>query len=447
MDFDRTVKRLPKDPGETGWNKLLPPAPSARTLQEDIHADWLIIGAGFAGLASARELSRLCPGDKIVLLDAVRVGEGPAGRNSGFMIDLPHDISASSYAGAEEKDRKQTAMNRLAISFARDAAQEYGLSKEAFNLSGKINAAATESGMRHNAQYARHLSSMGEEYRFLNAGEMKDMTGTEYYQGGLYTPGTAMIQPAMFVRAMATGLADKVMIFENSPVTNLKHSGGEWTARTPTGSVRAPKVILAVNGHVENFGFYKRQLMHVFTYASMTSALTTTEVKRLGGIPQWSATPADPMGTTVRRISGTGGDRIIVRNRFTYNPGMEVSGERLEAIKRSHVKSFKARFTQIKDTQMEYTWGGRLCLAWNSVSAFGEIESGLFSACCQNGVGAAKGTHAGIMAARLATRTTDPDLDDLIGQVKPKHLPPEPFAWIGVNTTLRWKEWQAGREL
>ncbi|MCA9772984.1 MAG: FAD-dependent oxidoreductase, partial [Myxococcales bacterium] len=49
-----------------------------------------IIGAGFAGLAAARRLAQLRPQDTVVILEARAVAEGPAGRNSGFMIDLPH---------------------------------------------------------------------------------------------------------------------------------------------------------------------------------------------------------------------------------------------------------------------------------------------------------------------------------------------------------------------
>ena len=33
----------------------------------------------------------------------------------------------------------------------------------------------------------------------------------------------------------------------------------------------APKVILGVNGHVQDFGHFSGRLMHVFTYASMTA--------------------------------------------------------------------------------------------------------------------------------------------------------------------------------
>ena len=58
-----------------------------------MNADYLIIGGGFAGLSAARRLNQLEPTAKIVVLEACDIGEGPAGRNSGFMIDLPHNLA------------------------------------------------------------------------------------------------------------------------------------------------------------------------------------------------------------------------------------------------------------------------------------------------------------------------------------------------------------------
>ncbi|MFL4471751.1 NAD(P)/FAD-dependent oxidoreductase [Tateyamaria armeniaca] len=441
------VTRLPRDPGPAGWNRLLPdPDPPSR-LEGNITADWLVIGAGFAGLAAAHRLAKHVSGARIVVLDAVRVGDGPAGRNSGFMIDLPHDLTSHDYGGALDSDLAQTQDNRAGIAHAAEMAQEYDLSAEAFAMSGKINAAASAKGAAHNRDFARHLAAMGEAHEMLDSAQMRDLTGIDYYESGLFTPGTAMIQPAMFVRGVARGLrSNRITIHENSPVIALERRG-DWVARTPKGQITAPRVILAVNGHLGSFGHMQGRLMHVFTYASMTRPLGADEVARLGGNPVWGVTPADPMGTTVRRISGTGGDRIVIRNRFTFAPKMEVNAARIARIGRDHDRAFARRFPQLEGVSMEYRWGGRLCLSRNSVQVIAELDEGLYSACCQNGLGTAKGTFAGGLAADLSMGIASPALDRALAADPPTRLPPAPIAGIGANMHIRWAEMRAGKEL
>ena len=211
--------------------------------------------------------------------------------------------------------------------------------------------------------------------------------------------------------------------------------------------VSAPCVILAVNGHAESFGFFQRRLMHVFTYASMTRELTAEETKRLGGQSTWGILPADPMGTTVRRISGTGSDRIVIRNRFSYDPSMVVGDDRLDRVAINHDRSFAARFPMLDGVEMQCRWGGRLCLSRNGVPAFGEIEKNLYAACCQNGLGTTKGTLAGMLAAELATKSNSPMIEDMLAFDRPERLPPDPLAWLGANAVMRWKERKAGGEL
>lgn len=431
------------------WNAVLPDYAPARALEENITADWLVIGAGFAGLAAARRLAQLRGGERIVVLEAGRVGTGPAGRNSGFMIDLPHDLQSESYTGAATRDRRETAQNRQAIAMVRDVCEEFALPEDCLRPIGKMNAAATTAGDRHNRDYQAHLHAMGEGSELLDARQMREITGSDYYLSGLFTPGCALLQPAMYVRGLADGLASRslVDIYENSPVLSYKRSGPDWRVQTPSGSVTAPKVILAVNGHATSFGFFERQLMPVFTYASVTRALTADEVQTLGGSPEWGATPADPLGTSVRRITGTGGDRLLVRNRFTYDPSLEVSERRIRSVARSHDRAFRRRWPLLAGVEMEYRWGGRLCLSRNSVPVFGEAEDGMITAVCHNGLGTTKGTLAGFCAAELAAGGTSPLVAELQAAPEPSRLPPEPVASLGANATLRWKEWRAGREL
>lgn len=437
------VSRLPVDTGRSGWEAISRRSLPVRPLDGDETADWLIIGAGFAGLSAARRLTQLRPGERVVVLDARELAQGPAGRNSGFMIDVPHNLSGGEYSSGDAGGTMlEMAQNRLAIAFAKEAAAEYGMPQATFDPCGKINASATDRGDRLNAAFAASLAQIGEPLRLIDAAEMRDITGSAYYRAGLYTPGAVLIQPADYIRSLAAGLAPKIALHENSPVTELTRSGSTWTARTPRGSVTAPRVILGVNGLVQAFGHFAGRLMHVFTYASMTAPFDPAKAGR----DRWGLLPADPMGATVRKISGPDGGRIVVRTRFTYDPGAQVSEKRVAGIAAEQRRSFDARFPDLAGTAFATSWAGRLCLSLNHVPAFGEVEPGLYSACCCNGLGTVKSTLAGMMAADLATGTGSVDLSRFMDQPAPKRLPPRPVAWLGANAVIRWQEMRAGRE-
>lgn len=442
------ISQLPVDPGPAAWNALLKPATTRPSLLENATADWLVIGAGFAGLSAARRLSELHPTDRIVVLDACRIAEGPSGRNSGFMIDVPHDLSSDDYGGNAENDHRQIRLNRAAIDYALQAKDQWQMTDEAIVKSGKLNGAITARGVAHNNAYTKHLNVLNQPYERIDAQGMTQATGTQCYLEGVYSPGTVMLQPALYTRNLAAGIeSNRVCIYESSPVVSLQQQGADWSAITPQGSVSAPKVILTVNGHLESFGYYQQHLVHVFTYGSMTRSLTGAEVKTLGGDSNWALTPADPLGTTVRRVSGTGGDRIIIRNRATYDPSLSVDDQRVEQVAHDHDKSFNHRFPMLEGVEMQYRWGGRLCLSRNSVSVFEEVETGLFAACCQNGLGTAKGTIAGKLIAEYASGQRSALLEDQLADTGPVKLPPAPVAKVGGALRLKWGEFRAGREL
>ena len=447
MATTHKARKLPRDPGPAAWNSILADAPPRAQLNADITCDWLVIGGGFAGLSAARRLAQLRGGDRIVVVDATRIGHGPAGRNSGFMIDLPHELSSDHYTSSLDRDLWQIKLNRQAIDFAKEVAAEFALPEEAVDANGRINGAADDNGLKHNRDYARHLANLGEPFEELDGQQMKAITGSDFYATGLYMPGTVLLQPAQYIRGLAEGLSGRVTIFENTPALEMTRQGRDWQVKTPQGTITTPKIILAVNGHAESFGFFQNRLMHVFTYASMTKAMTADQVKRLGGRSRWGITPSDPMGSTVRRISGEGGDRIVVRNRWSFDLSMEVSEARIARYGRDQDKGFQRRFPMLNDLEMEYRWSGRLCLSYNSAPAFGEVDDGIIAACCQNGLGTAKGTLAGIAAAEMATKANSPLAEELLSAEAPQKLPPKLLSWIGANATIKWREFKGRAEL
>lgn len=445
----RKVSGLPLHTGAAGWNSILPPAAPLPMLHAEVDCDIAIVGAGFAGLSAARHLRLADPALSVVVLDAGRVAESSAGRNSGFMIDLPHDLTSADYAGSgAARDRVLTKLNRLAINFAADVQREYGLPAGYFQRWGKINGAVSAVGEKANRTYAAHLAALNEPHALYDAQTMREVTGSTYYSSGLYTPGTALIQPAGYIRGLASGLvARNVRIFETSPVTAFESTGAGWLLTTPQGRVRASRVILANNGHLESFGFGRGQLMHIMLNACMTEEIPTDLLRGLGGQETWGLTPSDPMGSTVRRIStAQGGNRIIIRQGGYYRPRMQTSRADLARVVRGMREKFDARFPTLKGVSFEHSWSGHLCLTRNAVSVTRELEPGLFAACVQNGLGTTRGTLGGIAAATLALGQSSDITRFFLEEMKPARLPPHPFDTIGANVYLRWKEWQARAE-
>lgn len=65
-----------------------------------------------------------------------------------------------------------------------------------------------------------------------------------------------------------------------------------------------------------------------------------------------------------------------------------------------------------------------------------ELEKCLYAACIQNGLGTAKGTLAGMLAAELACGVESEALDRALSAP----LPPKPAAQIGAWLRIRYSE-------
>ena len=431
--------------GQNAWLSINSFPYKSRFLDKNINCDWLILGGGFAGLSAAYRLQQLRPKDKVVLIDALKIGEGSACQNSGFMIDLPHNISASgNYTDSLEKDKKTIEHHRHAMQFAKAIAEECGVSKEDFLHIGKINGAATPSSVSWNDQYQKQLQDLSEDHQVFDRKEMKELTGSEFYESGLYTPGTVLFHPSNYVRTIATKLRESCEIFDDTPATSISSQNNSWLVQTPKASISSANIIFAINGHIQNFGFYKNRLIHLFTFAAVTKKFSKEE---LSGKDQWGITPANPVGTTVRKIKDGDGFRLLVRNQWQCHQSMQINQSILEAKEQQLRQSFEIRFPILTQLPFEFTWGGKVCLSMNNVPAFGELDHGLYSACCSNGLGSINGTLAGKFIIDKLCQSNDQTYLSFENADKPTLLPPNFLIQIGANLNIKTKEWRAGKEL
>ena len=442
------ARRTPVHRGPAAWSAILPGQPAPVVLEGDRCADFAVVGGGFAGLTAAERLRQLNPGARIVVFEAGRLAEGASGRNSGFMIDLPHDLASNDYAvPGKGRNRRLIALNRKAIAFAGRMVDEYGIERAYFQPEGKINAAASEAGQSRIQRYARSLDRLGETCEMLDAQAMREVTGSRHYVSGLYTPGTVLLQPAGYIRGLGEGLRAHCEVYEKTPVTRISRAADDWVLQAPGARVTAPRVILTNNGHLESFGIARGRLMQIFLFAVMTPKIDTGTLRSLGGRDCWGVTPADPMGTTMRRISAAqGGNRIVTRACASFRPEMRATQGDLARARRVMQGKFDMRFPQLAGMKMEHAWAGHLCLSRNGVTLLGQVDDGLFSACCQNGLGVARGTLTGMGAAELASGGPSEIAEFFAAEPEPSRLPPPPISTMGANAALRWKEWRAGPE-
>lgn len=435
--------RLPAPDGINGWWESLPPAAPAHAVSSDGRYDWVVVGGGITGLCAARRLAELAPDASIALVEADRIGRTTAGRNSGFFVDLPHDISSESYSRSVEADKADIRLQRHGIDYVRSTVRHHGIECD-WRDDGKFHASANKRGQTALAHFADGLARIGEPFEWLAEAEIADVTGTSFYRNALFTPGCSTVQPAALMRGLATTMPSNVTVFESSAVTGIAHSGDAKVLEFDRGRLTAKRVVLCTNAYAARFGGHPNGLLPVYTFASMTRVMSAEEVSKLGGQPSWALIPADPMGTTVRRLAT---NRICVRNHFAFRPDLQVSRADLAKAKNLHQRSFERRFPMLENVELQYTWGGPLCLSANNGALFGPRSDGVFEAIGCNGLGLSRGSAAGKLIAEYALGEPNELIHQLLNQPHPRSLPVRPIADVAVSAAIWVKEFSAGVEL
>ncbi|MCZ0733452.1 NAD(P)/FAD-dependent oxidoreductase [Phreatobacter sp. AB_2022a] len=420
----------------SGWNALLPERVPREEVPRQRRFRTIVVGAGYTGLAAARRLAELAPGEEVLLLDAATMGEGASGRNSGYLLINPGEPSANAAGFTADWAARQIALVQAGLDWLRQLVATHAIACDWQEDVPAITAAATAGGERTVRATRDRYLSWGIASKDYAAEELRRIFGTGYYRRGIQSLTRALVQPAALHRGLADSLPAAVTLVENTPVLALGNEAS-FTVRTSRGDFVADRLFLTNNLHARAFGLGGDRMVGIYTYGAFTPELDAATLERFGEAPQWGALPAHRMGSTLRKTMG----RLLVRSGDSYERELEP-----DAARAMLTQLYRNRFPGLKSYAFEHVWGGLTAVTHNGAFLFGEVRPGLFVSAGCGGAGVTRGTIHGRLLAELAHGVPSQLLSDRLALDGPNWLPPEPLRGIGARAQIVWETWLAGAE-
>jgi len=411
-------------------------------LREDCKTEVAIIGAGFTGLWTAHFLKQLKPDLDIVVLEQGVVAYGGSGRNAGMIsncIDHSHGLAITHFGREEAQRLAQIGLQNI------DELADYASDCD-FERTGQLQVALTQAHMeecQRNAAVARDLGIDG--YRILSAEAVRREIDSPLYLGGLFVPGTGIINPVK--------LADKlknenqragVRLFEQTQVLEIK----EASARTRDGSVSAGTIILATDAYTHHL--FPHLLWHfipLYDYILVSEPLTPEQRAAIG----WRNRQGVLDGRTFFNYYRlTADDRILwgTSEAMYYPPNrVDDSCDHSERHYAGLRASFRRHFPQLANLQFPYQWGGPIASTTRLTPFFGTLENGrILYALGYTGHGIGSTRLAGRILAHMALSRPSELLSLKMVTSKPFPYPPEPLRSLAVRAiTGSLQQVDAGR--
>jgi len=416
-----------------GWNRLLPRR-ETRALTRDGNCDVAIIGAGYSGVAAARRWAELRPDARILLLDALRLGEGNPGRNAGFLLEVSRVKVDGPAALPRANERNALLRNTVELLAAQAAASPQPCE---LPRCGTYRAAAGPAGQQALQGYRDFLDACDLPYESLGPDALAERLGTRFYQEAVYSPHCRLVQPAALIRALAAGLPDSVQLCDNTLVTDIERDGGRWTVSAAGHRIRADRVILANDAFAARLHRAADRLVAIYTSAGLTEPLDAAALSALGSEESWGLLPAHRLGATLRLTQDR---RLLVRNLHSYE--REMSSVHLTI---RLAETLARRFPGVDLPPFASTWSGAIGYTRGGGPVWGQLDEGLWAAAGCNGGGVVKGSLFGRSLAELALGEKAPDIPSLFGRAK--RLPPEPLRFLGYAFANGRDSWRARAEL
>ena len=402
-------------------------------LEGEVSADVVIVGGGFTGMWTAWLLARLEPGVEVAIVEAGICGEGPSGRNGGFVNELWFSLPSMIRRFGEQPALAVARASREAVAEVGRWCSDNGVDAW-FRQGGYLEVSTTplHDGHWDGTAAACRLLGEPEACQPLHADEVAGRCASPIFRGGAYFPTAATVNPGLLTRGLRRALIDAgVSVYEGSPVRRVLKADGGVAVETDSGTARAPQAVLAAGYGLAGF----RGLRHRLTLTSSHMLITEPVpdvLEELGWRGGECITDCRAMINYFRttpdgRIAfGWGGGHIVlgsrVRRRAEVDPALV---QRVAA----HLVRF---FPQLRDRRIEHAWGGPIDVSPTHIPVVGSDRSGrVHHAFGYTGNGVGPSRLAARCLASLVLGRDDEFSRLPIVHSKPKRVPPEPFRYAG----------------
>ena len=425
-----------------GWLNQIDNRTCRSSLEKDIKCDFLVVGAGYTGLSTARKLSEISNSKKIVIVDAQAAGEGGSSRNSGFLVDTTLNDGFTSNKDYQDYIKK-IKIYKQGINSVKNFIKEHQVDCD-WNECGKYFASSRLDDEIKIKEFSELLSKLNHKNEIFYQNDLIKKIGTKFYKVALYTYGGILINPAKLVRSMIKALPQNVNIYENSTLIKWSKQNGKIYTEINRYNLIADKIIFCSNGFLNSLDVKKRYNFPLTLTASMTRQLNKKEFESIGQPKEWGILPVRPMGATVRM---TKDKRILIRNTVENKKPYFMNKNDLINNLKYHKEGLKKRFPSLPEDIIENTWSGIVCRSGNGSQIFEKIDDNIYVAGCYNGSGIGVGTLFGEQIALMASNQDSSEISIIEKRKKPNWLPHQPFLNIGIYSRLFYERIKASTEI
>ncbi|MCR5536930.1 MAG: FAD-binding oxidoreductase [Succinivibrio sp.] len=443
----QNFKTFPKEDGSNPWEALSSYREVAFTSPDQIksHYDYIIVGAGFGGIAAALQLAEQRPEAKIAIFDALSVGAYSSGRNAGFISQTQLTKALVGFHRYKLSDHALLShLNRQAVARMEDLIDTHHLHVQ-WRHDGSYRAVREEQNLPALKELAALYRRLGAQIEELEGDALSERLGTDFYRSGIYLKDTILDNPSELIRGLASTLLDRVNIFEHIKVTAVNSGPTPSVQLENLLTVSASKVILTISAFVrEQGGLNSSRVAAIHSFGAMTRQLSESEFAPFKDLKPWGLTATHPSGATVRF---TPYRRIFIRTKIRFAGNLILPGQQLEKARFELTRAFVRRFPSLEGVNFEYLYGGLISFTGNALPLFGEIKENIYAAATSDGAGVARAFILGTYLADLILGRESKELSYLKAHYIPSYLPPEPLRTLGARTALYFKDRKAGSEL